>query len=67
MAKVTKISDKLNKVNESFTVNMYDNGLMMEIGGRSKSGDWATAKIMVSTIDELFVLIKEAAEMERDS
>ena len=29
-----KISDKLNKVNDSFTVNMYENGFMVDIGGR---------------------------------
>ena len=64
--KISKIADKLDKVNESFTVNMYDNGFMIEIGGR-KNDDWKTAKIMVPTIDELVVLIKEAVDMERDS
>ena len=63
--KINKLSDKLDKVNESFTVNMYDNGFMIEVGGR-KDDDWKTAKIMVPTIEELIVLIKEAAEMERD-
>jgi len=63
---VKKISDKLSKVNESFTVNMYDNGYMMEISGRKSDEDWGTAKIMVSTIEELVELIKEASEMERD-
>jgi hypothetical protein len=63
--KINKLSDKLDKVNESFTVNMYDNGFMIEVGGR-KDDDWKTAKIMVPTIEELVVLIKEAAEMERD-
>jgi len=63
--KISKLSDKLDKVNESFTVNMYDNGFMIEVGGR-KDDDWRTAKIMVPTIEELVVLIKEAAEMERD-
>lgn len=63
---VKKISDKLAKVNESFTVNMYDNGYMIEIGGRTHGDDWANAKILVNTIDELVELIKEASEMERD-
>lgn len=63
--KISKISDKLDKVNESFTVNMYDNGFMIEVSGR-KDDDWRTAKIMVPSIEELVVLIKEAAEMERD-
>jgi hypothetical protein len=63
---VKKISDKLVKVNESFTVNMYDNGYMIEIGGRKADDDWGNAKILVSTIEELVELIKEASEMERD-
>jgi hypothetical protein len=63
--KINKLSDKLDKVNESFTINMYDNGFMIEVGGR-KDDDWKTAKIMVPTVEELVVLIKEAVEMERD-
>jgi ketol-acid reductoisomerase len=64
--KVTKISDKLKKVNDSFTINMYDNGYMIEIGGRNDTDDWSTAKIMVKSIEELTELIKEASEMERE-
>ena len=64
---VKTVGDKLNRVNESFTVNMYDNGYMIEVGGRNSDNDWATAKIMVGSIDELIVLIKEVADMERDS
>jgi hypothetical protein len=64
---VSTIGDKLSKVNENFTVNMYDNGFMLEIGGKDKNDDWKTAKIMVATVDDLVALIKEAADMERDS
>ena len=64
--KISKIADKLDKVNESFTVNRYDNGFMLEIGGR-KDDDWKTAKIMVPTIEDLVVLIKEASELDRDN
>ena len=67
MAKVTKIGDKLAKVGESFTVNMYDNGYMVEFSGRDKKEEWKSAKILVSSIDELVSLIREAAEMERES
>jgi hypothetical protein len=66
MAKVTKISDKLSKVNDNFTVNMYDNGFMLEIGGRNKDDDWANAKIMCNSVEELVALIQEAASMERE-
>ena len=63
---ISKIGDKLAKVNESFTVNMYDNGFMFEIGGRDKDDEWKNAKIMVQSVDELVALVKEAADMERD-
>ena len=64
---ISKIGDKLAKVSESFTVNMYDNGFMFEIGGRDEDNDWATAKILVQTVDQLKALVQEAAEMEKDN
>jgi hypothetical protein len=64
---VNKLSDKLTKVNESFTVNMYDNGFMVEAGGRNKKGDYVNAKILCNTLDEMLALVKEAGEMDRDS
>jgi hypothetical protein len=63
---VNKIGDKLAKVNDSFSVQMYDNGFMFEIGGKDSDGDWKNAKIMCSTIDQLVALVKEAAELEKD-
>lgn len=30
---MSKVSDKLSNVNDNFTVSMYDNGYMVEIGG----------------------------------
>jgi len=64
--KVMKISDKLSKVNEDITIRMYDNGYMFEISGRNDDDDWKNAKIIVSTVEELVELIKEAAAMDRD-
>ena len=63
---VNKLSDKLTKVNESFTINMYDNGFMIEVSGRDSDDDWKTAKIMCPTLDEVYAVIKEAASMTRD-
>lgn len=63
---VSKISDKLIKVNESFTINMYDNGFMVEAGGRNKKGDYVTAKILCNTVDEVLSLVREACEMDKD-
>ena len=61
-----KLSSKLDKVNDSFSVNMYDNGYMFEIGGRDSNEDGVTAKIVCNTVEELVTLIKEASEMPRD-
>ena len=64
---VNKLSDKLTKVNESFTVNRYDNGYMVEAGGRNKKGDYVNAKIVAGSIDEVLALVKEALEMDLDN
>ena len=61
-----KISDKLSKINDSFTINLYHNGYMLEANGRSDDDEWGNAKIMCQSIDELLVLVNEAATMERD-
>jgi hypothetical protein len=44
---------------------MYDNGYMVEVGGRDSEDEWKTAKIMVTTVDELLTLVREAVEMTR--
>jgi hypothetical protein len=62
-----KYLEKLTKVNESFTVNRYDNGFMIEVGGRDTENDWKTSKILCTTEDELFAVIKEALAMEMDN
>ena len=68
MAKTTsnKIGNKLSKVNDSFTVYMYDNGFMVEISGKDHNEDWANTKIICTTMAELVELIQEATELERD-
>jgi hypothetical protein len=66
-ATVSKVSDKLTKVNENFSVNMYDNGFMLEISGKDADNEYKTAKILVATGEQLIALIAEVVEMERDS
>ena len=63
MAKLTK----LVKVNESITVNRYDNGFMVEVSGRDSDNDWKTSKILCNTEDEMLSVIKEWNTMEVDS
>ena len=62
----TKLS-KLAKVNENITLNRYDNGWMVEIGGRDKKEDWKTAKIMCNTEEELLAVVKEWNTMDLDN
>jgi len=59
--------NKLTKVNDSFTINRYDNGWMLEISGKDKKQDWKTAKILCNTEQELLDLIKEYNSMELDN
>ena len=58
---------KLAKVNESITVNRYDNGWMVEVGGRDDNQDWKNAKILCNTEEEMIAVIKEWNLMEVDN
>jgi len=61
-----KISDKITKCNDSLTVNMYDNGYMVEVSGQDSGNDWKSVKIMCQTLDQVNAVIAEAAAMERN-
>jgi hypothetical protein len=61
-----KLSDKFVKCNDNLTVNLYDNGFMVEVSGRSSEDDWKSAKILCQTLDEVYSVIAEAATMPRD-
>jgi hypothetical protein len=61
-----KIGSKLSKRSDSFTVNIYDNGYMLEISGKDKKDDWKTAKVNCSTKEELFEYITELLEIDQD-
>ena len=58
---------KLSKVNESITINRYDNGWMVEVGGRDDENDWKTAKILCNTEEEMLSVVREWNSMEIDS
>ena len=64
---MAKKLSKLDKVNESITVNRYDNGFMVEVGGRNKENDWKTAKVLCSTEAEMLDVVKEWNSMEIDT
>ena len=55
MAKLSK----LIKVNDQLTVNRYDNGWMVEIGGRDDQDEWVTTKLVCNTEAEVLDLITQ--------
>jgi hypothetical protein len=59
--------NKLAKVNESITVNRYDNGFMVEVGGRDNENDWKSAKILCNTEEEMMAVVREWNSMEIDT
>ena len=64
---MAKKLSKLTKVNESITVNRYDNGFMVEVGGRDDENDWKTAKILCNTEEEMLAVVQEWNTMDLDS
>ena len=59
-----KISNKLAKADDNLTINKLDNGYMLEVSGLDEQDDWETAKILVPTLEDLFQLLEEYADME---
>ena len=62
---VSKLGDKLTEIDNSFTINMYDNGFMIEAYGENTEHDRSAARIITATVDELVALVREACEMKR--
>jgi hypothetical protein len=61
------IKTKLSKVNDCYTINRYDNGFMVEVGGRDEESDWKTAKVLCSTEDEMLAVVQEWNRMDLDN
>lgn len=60
--KTMKIADKLIKVENSFTVNRYDNGFLFTVSGKNKNDDWQNAYIICENMNSLTTLIREFSE-----
>ena len=58
---------KLAKVNESMTINRYDNGWMVEVGGRDDDNEWKNCKIVCNTEEEVLAVVKEYNAMNLDN
>jgi hypothetical protein len=60
------VSDKLSKVNDSVTINIYDNGFMVEVSGRDHNDEWSTAKIVCTDLDNVTAILQEIVGMAKD-
>jgi hypothetical protein len=61
------IESKLKLVSDSFTVNMFDNGFMLEISGQNHEDEWDKSKIVCRTLAELYDLIEIVTYMKRET
>ena len=61
------ISKKLNKVNDCYTINRYDNGFMVEVSGRDFENDYKTSKVLCNTEEDLLAVIKQINTLELDN
>lgn len=56
------MSNKLSKLataDDNICIHRYDNGWMVEICGRDKNDEYATAKILCNTEDDAIAIFKE--------
>ena len=63
---MTNKLSKLFKVDEAITINRYDNGFMIEVSGKDVHSDYKRVKLLCSTEEELFEIIKEFNTMQKD-
>jgi hypothetical protein len=62
-----QISEKITTINENLHIAMFDNGFLLETSGKNSDNEYASTKIIVSTVDDLVTLVREAASMTRTS
>lgn len=51
------IKQKIRKREENFSIYTYDNGYLIEVGGRNEDDDWVTAKVFVETVGDVQVAV----------
>ena len=59
--------NKLTKVSETITINRYDNGWMVEVGGLDKKQDWKSTKTICNTEEEMIAVVKEWNSLDLDN
>jgi hypothetical protein len=60
-----RVSEKLTKVNDTVTVNIYDNGFMVEVSGRDHDDEWSQIKLVCSDLDIVSAVLQEIVKMDK--
>jgi len=60
------ILNELAKVNQNYEVQQYDNGFLLEIGGRDHNDDCTNRKLLVTSESDLIELIKVIHSLPKD-
>ena len=56
--------NELKEISESITYYRYNNGYMVELDGRDQEDDYKTIKLICSTLDEVFSILREVDKLE---
>ena len=64
---ITKVADKLAKVNECVNVYFYDNAYMVEVSGRDSNDDWSNVKLVCRDLNEVQAVLEEVESLPKDS
>lgn len=64
---ITKVADKLAKVNECVNVYFYDNAFMVEVTGRDDNDDWSNVKLVCRDLNEVQTVLEEIENLPKDN
>jgi hypothetical protein len=62
-----RITDKLKSVDDEISINLCDNGYVVEARGESVHEDdgWVTAKVVCNNLEQVYQTIRDITELPR--
>ena len=67
MSALDTIKEKIYKRDEDFRIYTYDNGYLIEVGGRNGDDEWVTAKVFAVGTQEVLDTVAGILEIEVNS
>ena len=67
MSALDTIREKIQKRDEDFRIYTYDNGYLIEVGGRNGDDEWVTAKVFAVGTQEVLDTVAGILEIEVNS